>query len=285
MERSMSVNMEKMGTSERLKARVSVNSSSRTPEIKNKWLYLGIPATLIAFAEILVYSGKLFDAAVIHAVVLLGLSFSTVFIKNEEIQKTYQALILLPILRLINLSMPVFFETEFDSFIFIYGIMAIPVSIAASHQELTRAQLGITFKNLFFYIPFSILLGMILGTGEYLITMGTGTSIPDFSIFSLLKLSIVMLFFAGLVEELIFRSILQTRLEILLGGKMGLIITSILFGFMHLGSGSIIEVLYAILVGLVIGSLFYRTRSLPLIAMIHGFMNIFLLGVIPLLLL
>ncbi len=284
MERSMSINMEKMGTPERLKAKISANSSSKTPEIKNKWLYLGIPAIAIAFAEIWMYSGKEVEAAAVHAVILLGLSCSMVFIKNEEIQKTYQALILLPILRLINLSMPVFFETELDSFIFIYGLMAIPVSIAATHQELTREQLGITFKNMAFYIPFSILLGLVLGAGEYMI-INTSTPVSDFSIFNFLKLSIVMLFFAGLVEELIFRSILQTRLDILMGGKIGLITTSILFGFMHLGSGNVIEVLYAIFIGFVLGFLFYRTRSLPLVAMIHGFMNIFLLGVIPLLLL
>ena len=67
-----------------------------------------------------------------HAVILLGLSFSTMFIKNEEIQKTYQALILLPILRLVNLSMPVFYETTLYSLIFIYSLLAIPASIAAT---------------------------------------------------------------------------------------------------------------------------------------------------------
>ena len=88
-----------------------------------------------------------------HAVILLGLSFSMVFLKNEEIQKTYQALILLPILRLVNLSIPVYYETTLYSLIFIYGILAIPVSIAATHQGFTRMQLGITFKKMWTYIP------------------------------------------------------------------------------------------------------------------------------------
>jgi len=283
METSERIKMETMEKSESRRIETSGNLRRKTPEIKNKWLYLGIPAAAIAFAEMWIYSGRLIEAAEMHAVILLGLSFSMMFIKDEEIQKTYQALILLPILRLINLSMPVFFETTLDSFIFIYGLLAIPVSIAATHQELTRTQLGLTFKKIMVYIPLSILLGLVLGAGEYLI-IETNNLIPDLSVFNLLKLSIVMILFVGLVEEVIFRSILQTRLEIVLGNKTGLIVTSILFGLMHSGYGSINEILYTSFVGFVIGYLFYRTRSLPLVTMIHGFINVFLFGIIPLLL-
>ena len=92
-----------------------------------------------------------------------------------------------------------------------------------------------------------------------------------------------MIFFVGLVEEIIFRSILQNRLEIVLGNRKGLIITSILFGLMHSGYGNINEILYATFVGIFIGYLFYRTRSLPLVTLIHGFINVFFFGIIPLL--
>ena len=47
---------------------------------------------------------------------------------------------------------------------------------------------------------------------------------------------------------------------------------------MHSGYGNIYEIVYASFVGLVIGYLFYRTRSLPLAVMIHGSINIFLFG-------
>ncbi len=279
---SKSINMETIEAPENLRIETFENFGKKY-EIKNKWFYLGMPAVAIALAEICVSSGRLVEAAIIYAVILLGLSFSMMFIKNEEIQKTYQAFILLPILRLINLSMPVFFESTLDSFIFIYCLMSIPVSIAAAHQDFTRTQLGLTFNKLIFYIPLSLFLGIVLGAGEYLI-IGTNNLIPDLSVFNIVKLSIVMIFFAGLVEELIFRSILQTRLQIVLGDKKGLIFTAILFGLMHSGYGSFSEVLYASFVGLFIGSLFYRTRSLPLAIMIHGFINIFVFGIFPFLL-
>ena len=271
-----------METSEAVKMKAPENLIERTPEIKNKRVYLTIPCAAIAFAELLIYSGRELEAIIMHALILLGLSFSTMFIRNEEIQKTYQALILLPILRLIDLSMPFFYEEKLYNLIFIYGLMTIPVSIAATNQGFTGAQLGITFKKIGIYIPFSIVLGLLLGTVEFLI-VGENPLINDLSILNLLGLTMIMIFLVSPVEEMIFRSILQNRLEIVLGGREALIITSILFGLMHSGYGNIIEILYISIVGTLLGYLFYRTRSLPLVTLIHGFINVFFFGIIPLL--
>jgi hypothetical protein len=202
------------------------------------------------------------------------------YIKNVEIQKTYQALILLPVLRLVNISMPAFYEITLYLFVFIYGLLTIPVTIALTSQGFTREQLGITFKRIWIYIPLSIIIGLLLGLGEYLI-IETNYLIPDLSIIPLLILTLVMVFLVGLVEEIIFRSILQNRLEVFLGSRGGIIVTSALFGLMHSGYGNIIEIFYTFLVGFIIGYMFYRTRSLPLVAMINGFINVFLFGVIP----
>lgn len=277
-----SLNVETMETPEGVKLQPSENLRREMPEIKNKWLYLAIPAIAIAFAELMIYSGNIIQAMAIDALILLGLSFSTMFVKNEEIQKTYQALILLPILRLVDLSMPVFYDVKLYNLIFIYGLLVIPVSIAATNQGFTRTQLGITFKKIWIYIPLSIVLGLLIGAGEYLIA-GKHLLIGDLSVFSLLMLSIIMIFFVGLVEETIYRSILQNRLETAFGNWKGLIITSILFGLMHSGYGNINEIVYTSLIGIFIGYLFYRTRSLPLVALIHGFINVFFFGIIPLL--
>jgi membrane protease YdiL (CAAX protease family) len=93
-----------------------------------------------------------------------------------------------------------------------------------------------------------------------------------------------MVRFVSPVEEMIIQSILQNRLETVLGSREALIVTSILFGLMHSGYGSVYEIFYITLVGAVIGYLFYGTRSLPLVVLIHGFMNVFFFGIIPLLL-
>jgi hypothetical protein len=266
---------------------ISVETLEKTDEEKSKAkklrIFTAIPILFIALAEFLIFSGRMGAAIWIHIGILISLTLSNIFIKDSEIHKIHQSLILLPVLRLINLSMSGDYEKTLYSFILIYGMLAIPVSIALTHQELTHTQLGMTFKKIWLYSPLSILLGLLLGGGEYLI-IRTNSLILDLSTFNLLMLSIVMIFFVGLVEEIIFRSILQNRLQIALGNRSGLIITSILFGLMHTGYGSMGEVLYASFVGIFVGYLFYKTRSLPLVTMIHGFINVFVFGIIPLLL-
>ncbi len=266
---------------------ISVETLEKADEEKSKAkklrVFTAIPVLFIALAEFLIFSGRIETAIWIHIGILISLTLSNIFIKDSEIHKIHQSLILLPILRLINLSMPGYSDKTLYSFILIYSILIIPVSIALTNQELTRTQLGMTFKRIWLYIPLSILLGLLLGGGEYLI-IRTNSLVSDLSTFNLLMLSIVMIFFVGLVEEIIYRSIIQNRLQITLGNRPGLIITSILFGLMHTGYGSIGEVLYASFVGIFLGHLFYKTRSLPLVAMIHGFINVFVFGIIPLLL-
>ena len=187
---------------------------------------------------------------------------------------------LLPILRLINLSMPIFFETTLYTFVFIYGTLAIPVVGVIIHQRYSLKQIGISMKNIKTYMILSIPLSLALGLGEYL-TIRTEYLIPDLTFENLLKLTFVMVFFVGLIEELIFRSILQTRLEQALSVGEGLLITSFLFGLKHSGYGTFNEVIYTGFIGLFKALAFYKTKSLPFIAVLHGFINVFLFGVLP----
>ena len=65
----------------------SGNLRERPVKIKNTWYYVGIPAAAIAFAEILIFWGMKIEALEIHAAILLGLSFSMMFVKNTRSRK------------------------------------------------------------------------------------------------------------------------------------------------------------------------------------------------------
>lgn len=256
------------------------NIESKNSEIKNNKTYVGIPILTITFAEILIYSGRLKEAIWVHMILLICLPLSVTFVRNYEVRKTYQALMLLPLLRLVSVSMPVFFDITFYSFIFIYAPLVVPVVIATAYQQLTLEEMGITLRKIWLYLPLSFLLGAGLGLGEYMIIQ-TDSLIPDISPLSLLKLTVVMVFVVGLVEEIIFRSFLQTRLKKIFGAWEGIIISSMIFGFMHSGYGTYYEILYTFFVGVIIGYMFYKTRSLPLVMLVNGFINVFLFGLIP----
>jgi len=248
--------------------------------IRKLRIFTAIPVLCITTAELLIFSGRMGAAVWIHIGTLVALSLSNMFIKDREVHKIYQALMLLPVLRLINLSMPIFFETTLYTFILVYGPLAIPVVFIVIYQKHSVEQIGISMKNIGTYMILSVPLGFLLGLGEYM-TIRTGYLIPDLTFENLLKLTIIMVFFVGLVEELIFRSILQTRLEEALNVQEALLITSLLFGLMHSGYGTFHEIFYTSFVGFIMGLIFYKTRSLPFIAVLHGFVNVFLFGILP----
>lgn len=249
-------------------------------EFKKRRLFTAIPVLCIGLAEILILSGKVGIAIWMHIGSLIALCLSNISVKDPEVQKIHQALMLLPVLRLINLSMPVFFETTLYAFVFIYGPLAIPVAVVIIHQRYSLEQIGVSMKNIKTYMVLSIPLSLALGFGEYL-TIRAEYLIPDLTFENLLKLSFVMVFFVGLIEELIFRSILQTRLEQALSVGEALLITGLLFGLMHSGYGTFHEVLYTGFIGLFMGLVFYKTKSLPFIVVLHGFINVFLFGILP----
>lgn len=243
-------------------------------------LLTAFPILSITAAELLIFSGRMGAAVWVHIGIVIALSLSDILLKDQEIHRIYQAFMLLPVLRLINLSMPIFFETTLYTFIFVYGPLAIPVAVIVLHQRDSLEQIGITMKHIVPYMIISVPFGFLLGLGEYL-TIRASYLIPDLTFENLLKLTIVMVFFVGLVEELIFRTILQSRLEKALSVWEALLITSLMFGLMHSGYGTFQEILYTGFVGLIMGLAFYKTRSLPFIAVLHGFVNVFLFGILP----
>ena len=249
--------------------------------VKYQNILLMLPVLLIILAELLLFSGKMQYAVWVHVLVLIGLALATIYTSDTNLFKPYQALMLLPLLRLVNISMPIFFEMTLYLYIFIYAPLIIPVYIIAVNQGFTFKQLGFTFNYWKLIIPVSVIVGFAIAQGEYYI-IHAGNLIPDLSFWNVLKLSIVMIMFIGLIEELVFRSILQTRLEESMGMFSGLVVTSILFGVLHSGYGTFYEIMFTSLAGLMIGYMFQKTRSLPLITVTHGMVNIFLFGLIPL---
>ena len=240
----------------------------------------GVLLLLIVLPESLIYSGEIKIALLLYACMLVALSLISIFVKEKEIRNICQAFLLLPILRLMNFSVPIFPEMPLLSFVFIYTPMIVPLTIVSTRQRFTYGRLGLDFKNVWYYLLAAIFIGLILGQAESFIIQTTPL-ISDLSLVNILMLTVVMIFFVGLTEELIFRSILQTSLEEVFGSRNGLILSSLIFGLMNFSYGALYEVFYAFFVGLLLGYMFQRTRSLPFIALVHGFINVFSFGILP----
>ena len=244
---------------------------------KRYYLDLLIPVFLILLAEILIFYGKPEAAMPIHALNLVFLSLSTIFVNN----RTYPALMLLPLFRLLNVAMPVFFHLTLYSYVLVYAPMFIPMYMILKERFITAKKTGLTFERFWFFLPVSISMGLALGWGEYMV-IKPQMLVVDNDLQQMLILALTMIFFVGIVEEFVFRSSLQTVLQERIGLIGGLVLASVIFGFMHSGYHLTLELLYVILAGLAFGVLFWLSKSLPVVSLAHGVTNIAMFHRVPL---
>lgn len=239
-------------------------------------LDLVLPIGLLLLAEYLIFLGNMKAAMTLHALNILLLILSSIYLEN----KIYSVLMLLPLFRLLNVAMPVFFNLTIYSYSLVYAPMFIPIYYLMREKVISISEAGITPKGFLFYLPLAIVVGFALGWGESNV-LHAGALIPDIDLKDILILSLTMTLFVGVVEEFMFRSALQTVLEQRLGSIGGLLVCSIIFGIMHSGYRLPSEVFYVSFAGVVFGLLFWLTKSLPIIALAHGITNISLFLVAP----
>jgi membrane protease YdiL (CAAX protease family) len=243
-----------------------------------------LPALGIAAGELMMFLNHPYIGLAIHVINLQAISLAIIFGRfSLSLKNVYQSLILMLLMRIINLAMPQIFTTILLWYTLIYGVMFIPIYIIIQNQKIQLKELGMDFGKFHIYLPAALLIGFGMALLEYSISHPAAL-IEDIRVSNLFLITIVMFVFVGAVEELIFRSILQTRLENALGLKSGLILSSLLFGIMHAYYGIVNEIFYAIFFGIILGYIFQKTRSFPFILSIHGIANVFLFGILPILL-
>lgn len=84
---------------------------------------------------------------------------------------------------------------------------------------------------------------------------------------------IFVVLIAPVLEEILFRGILVN--------KVGVVLSSILFSVIHIGSGDLYSIIYpaiiTFIIGLVLGAAYKKAESLLLIILAHSIYNIFIL--------
>jgi len=242
-------------------------------------------AELLAIFLILAGEGLLFAGYYVAGVGVQALNLVMIFIAiivlNGDRVELLEVLALVSLLRIVNLSFALVPTVTLYWLVAIYGVMFIPIISVVAHRKLRRHDLGLTgSRQLTYLIPFGALIGVELALIEYQI-LANPALIPSFSLVWLVELSFVMIFVVTLVEELLFRALLQPELVHRSGPIVGILITSIIFGAMQSGFANYYELLFAFGVGLIFGVAYYRTKNLPFVITMHAVNNILLFGVLP----
>jgi hypothetical protein len=238
---------------------------------------------LLSIAFIIVGEGLLFANYRVFGVGVQALNVVAVAIMvavlHEERLQLVEALALVSVFRVFNLSFALVPTVTLYWFVIVYGVMYVPIILIIIHEKMSRSDLGIdNVRRSVLLLPLGVAIGIGFALIERLIIANQVVVIPNFSATGIIQLSIVMIFFVAVVEELLFRVLLQPQLIGRSGAVVGILLTSVIFGAMHSGYANAYELLFATAAGVVLGVAFYKTKNLPLVVTIHAVDNIVLFG-------
>nr|QNO53217.1 hypothetical protein HNLOENAD_00017 [Methanosarcinales archaeon ANME-1 ERB6] len=237
---------------------------------------------LIAFAELLIiYDPK--AGIALHAVIMFALLLHSTLEsdKDKNLSPFLMALVLVPLIRILSLSLPLAHFSRHSWFL----LISIPIFIAIFTcmwiQELRPKDVGLFLPNLR-NIPIEacvILIAIPLGIIEYQILKPS--PLPGLEVTSYITSSLIFIICTGFVEELVFRGVIQYNAIKLMSKWSGIIFVSSIFAVLHISNLSPLDCLLAFSVGFLYSVVREKTGSIYGISISHGIVNVLLFLVAP----
>ncbi|MCD5401969.1 CPBP family intramembrane metalloprotease [candidate division NPL-UPA2 bacterium] len=239
---------------------------------------------LITAAELLVIYNPNWGLF-LHGIIMFTLFGHASFLYPDDKTSSYlfMAIALAPLIRIVSLFAPL---AGFH-FLYWFVVLSIPLFFASflliSFQHLDERDVGLVLEPRQIPLQLAIVLtGIPFGYIEYFI-LTPHPLILDLSFRSLFVPSIIMLVCTGLMEELIFRGIIQHNAIRYFNPGIGIFFTSVLFAIMHIGNWSVLNVIFVFFLGYFWGYCMRFTGSIIGISISHGVTNILLFLIMPLL--
>jgi membrane protease YdiL (CAAX protease family) len=249
------------------------------PSFRQTAISLGYLA-LITIAELVTTIGDPKVGVSMHAMILTILLLHASTINKGMMRRFVILLSLAPLIRILSLSIPLSqLGLPIIYWYLVIGVLlAIAAVVAGRIAGLEWRRIGMTTRNW----PLQTLMGMIglgLGLVEYWI-LQPGPLAAVMNLEDILISIFILLFFTGVLEEFIFRGLMQSAsMQVL--GKFGLVYVAILFAVLHLGYKSVSDLVFVLLVGLMFGWMAWKTQSLWGASLAHGIANICLYVFFP----
>jgi membrane protease YdiL (CAAX protease family) len=203
--------------------------------------------------------------------------------KREKMSSMLLSLTLVPLIRILSLVMPLSFFPKIQWFIII-GVAIYLSFIVIIHQlKINLKECGLRFpvKK---HIPIEIgimILGIPFGFAEYFILRPTAL-ITSFSIENIVVAVFILFIATGLLEELIFRGLLQKKSTDIIGIWKGILFITLIFTILHIGNLSILDVILVFCIGGLYAIVVKTTKTIIGVTISHTLVNVFLFIICPL---
>ncbi len=232
----------------------------------------------IAIAEVITVIIEPMWGIFCHIMVLVAVILHSALGRGQTQQQLLLSLALVPLVRIISLSMPVAKIPQ----IWWYPIIYLPLMVAAFEVvrilRYTLEEIGLNLKRTPIQLAVA-LTGVVFGVAEYLI-LKPEPMVIELTWQKVWLPALILLTCTGFVEELIFRGVLQHSAVTAFGWR-GIIYVSLLFAIVHLIHHSAIDIVFVFVIALFFGWVVKKTGSLLGVTLSHGVTNIILYLVVP----
>lgn len=248
----------------------------RAQDTATPWrAWLGL--SLILIAELLTTIHPTLGL-MLHAVLLVGVLIYGAMGRPGPERDLVLGLSLAPLLRLLSLSLPL---AAFPRLLW-YPLVMLPLMnaarIAARTSGLSREDLGLRADNLALQLM-AAPVGLGIGVIEYLV-LRPPPLVPGDTWGMHLVAALTLIILVGFGEELVFRGLLLPLAQFALEG-WGIVFVSLLFAILHIGYGSLADVLLAFGLSVLLALFVNASHSILGVSLAHGLANVTLLLVMP----
>jgi membrane protease YdiL (CAAX protease family) len=193
--------------------------------------------------------------------------------------RLWVSLALLPLIRVVSLTLPLARFPPACWFLFTSIPLFAAAGVVMRLLALSWDEVGLHRRGLPRQLAVASL-GLAFGYVEYLI-LRSEPLIAQLTLRQFWWPALILLISTGLLEELIFRGILQNAAVEALGSARGVVYVALLFAALHTGYRSAADVIFVLGVGLLFGWIAWRTRSIVGVALAHGLTNVTLFLIMP----
>lgn len=217
-----------------------------------------------------------------HALVLVGLFLHGALTHKRSYRRMLVTLSLAPLIRIVSLALPLQDYIFYFWYLLVGAPLFLSAFLVARYVGFRPADIGLRLNGW----PMQLLLGfggIGLGYIEYLI-LRPAPLVNALTLEQVWLPGLILIVFTGLLEEIIFRGLMQKAFIDGLGKTAGLLFVSIIFAVLHLGYHSALDVVFVFAVALLFGYVALRSRSIIGVTLAHGLTNFCLFLVFPFLL-
>jgi membrane protease YdiL (CAAX protease family) len=232
----------------------------------------------IVVAELLITFAPVTLGLLAHSLLLVTLLVHASRVRGKAKRAFLMSMAFAPLIRILSLSLPM----ASIPIIYWYLITSVPLFaaliVAARTLGFSWHRLGLNLRGWPLQLAIG-LTGIAFGIVEYHILEPQPLA-EGLTLSYLWRPALILMVSTGLLEEMIFRGLLQrTSIDSL--GRWGLFYVPLLFAVLHIGYMLFVDVVFVFFVGLFFTWIVWRTRSLLGVTVAHGLTNIVLFLVMP----